>query len=245
MGDEIRQFKVAIVEDDDTAARRLTDCLARYSEENNILILSERFNNAESFLESYKPGYSVVFFDIELGGEDGMSAAKKLRSIDEIVSVIFITNMGQYAVMGYEVDALAYMLKPVLYDDLKLKLQKAFKHWDALRNTEFMVQLSNGFHRISSDNLLYVEVMGHKLRYHTIGGNIDAGGSLSSVEKLLESKGFLRCNACFLVNPKHIVCVRGYTLKIGDDELVISHPKRKEFIRKLMCYYTGGRIGDD
>lgn len=239
------QIRAAIVEDDDSAAKRLSDYLAKFSGESGISVCTERFSDAETFLDNYRPGLSVVFFDIELSGEDGMSAAKKLRAKDDIVNIIFITNMGQYARHGYEVGALAYMLKPVMYEDLRLKMQKAINIWNAKCNTEFVVSLANGFHRISSDNLLYVEVMGHKLRFHTVSGNIDAGGSLAAVEKQLENKGFLRCNSCFLVNPKHIVAVRGYIVEVGNEELVISHPKRKDFVKKLMSYYTGVGVNCD
>ena len=67
--------------------------------------------------------------------------------------------------------------------------------------------------------------------------------SREKVEKELESYGLLRCNSCYLVNPKFIRSVRGLELSIGDETLRISRPKRQQFITRLTEWFSGGGVG--
>lgn len=106
---------IAIVEDEDEAAARLAGYIDRYAEQSGQKYRVERFRNAVDFLAEYKSVYSVVFMDIQMPKMDGMSAAAELRKADKTVSIVFITNLIQYAQKGYEVDAVAYLLKPVEY----------------------------------------------------------------------------------------------------------------------------------
>lgn len=67
--------------------------------------------------------------DIELGTNhlNGMEVSKKLREIDNDVLLIFVTNMAQFAIEGYSVDALDFVVKPILYEPFKMKMEKTFK----------------------------------------------------------------------------------------------------------------------
>ena len=108
---------IAIVEDEDAAAEVLQGHIEQYAQRNGQEFQICRFHDAVEFLKDYRPLYSVVFMDIQMPHRDGMSAAEELRSVDKTVSLIFITNLVQYAQKGYEVDAIAYLLKPVSYFD--------------------------------------------------------------------------------------------------------------------------------
>lgn len=106
---------------------------------------------------------------------------------------------------------------------------------------EIIIPLTNqGLHRVSVSKLTYAEVTGYKLRYHLVDDVLETRGYLSKVETELCGWGFLRCNSCYLVNPRHIEWVRGHVAKVGKDELQISHPKRKEFIKGLAEWLAKG-----
>ena len=79
------------------------------------------------FLEKYAGDFDVLFFDVDMPGTDGLDTARRLRRMDSEVSIIFVTNMAQYAICGYEVEALDYLLKPLSYYDFALKFQKALR----------------------------------------------------------------------------------------------------------------------
>lgn len=91
-------FHIAIIEDTQSDLDRLLLHLKKYQEENLIFFQTPVFTDAESFLDKYRPIYDIVFMDIELPGKNGMTAAKKLRTLDPDVPLVFITNIAHFAV---------------------------------------------------------------------------------------------------------------------------------------------------
>lgn len=159
-------LRCAIVEDSPRELEHLKECLARYSAERDIPLETTAFGDAASFLEHYRADYDIVFMDIELPGINGMEAAHRLREIDQQVILIFVTNMAQFAVKGYEVDALDYIIKPAQYGPLSIKLDRAAQRWRAAAES-VMVALPTGTQRLLLWEIYYIEVQGHKLTYHT------------------------------------------------------------------------------
>lgn len=226
-------LRCAIVEDSPRELEHLKECLARYSAERDIPLETTAFGDAASFLEHYRADYDIVFMDIELPGINGMEAAHRLREIDRQVILIFVTNMAQFAVKGYEVDALDYIIKPAQYGPLSIKLDRATARWRAAAES-VMVALPTGTQRLLLREICYIEVQGHKLTYHTEQGAVPGSGTLQDTENRLRGKGFLRCNKCYLVNQKHIQTVTGSDVVLSNGEkLQISRLRKKEFLEEL------------
>lgn len=232
-------YNIAIVEDEDDAAALLESYIKRYSDQYGREYNIERFHNAVDFLAEYRSVYAIVFMDIQMPGMDGMSAAVELRKLDKAVSIMFITNLIQYAQKGYEVDAVAYLLKPVQYYDFALKFRKALDVYAMNEGQDITIGISSGLCRISTDKLMYVEIIRHKLMYHLVDEVIEVTGVLSKVESELGKFGFLRCNQCYLVNPKFIKSVNGLTVRVGNDVLAISRPRKNTFMTELANWYAG------
>ena len=190
-----------------------------------------------------RKGY-VVFMDIQMPGMNGMDAAAELRDRDKTVSLIFITNLVQFAQKGYEVDAVSFLVKPVSYFDFSLKFKKALDVYVMNEERSFTVKYCGGMCRISTDKLMYVEIIAHRLYYRMIDGDIEVTGVLSEAEKELSRFGFLRCNKCYLVNPRFIIGINGSDLQVGNATLQISRPRRAAFLSELAKWYAG-RGGDE
>lgn len=234
-------MKVIIVEDDPVSAGQLKDYLKRYAGESGVEFEAAHYTDAEAFLRNYKKeNPAIVFFDIELPNIDGMEAARQLRERDSAVVIVFVTKMVQYAIKGYEVNALNFLVKPVPYAEFRLKMSRAVNVARANEAKDLYVPMDSGFYRVPSDSIVFVEVEGHRLKYQLVDGVVEARGSLSDVQEKLAGHGFLRCNSCYVVNVKYIDSVKGYDLHINGYTLKISHPRRKEFMRQLMDLYTGG-----
>ncbi len=232
---------IAIVEDEDSAAEKLVESIKRYQSEFDCEFNIVRFRDAADFLDGYKAVYAVVFMDIQMPRSNGMDAAFELRKMDKSVSLIFITNLMQYAQKGYEVDAVGYILKPFTYYDFSLKFRKALDRYVMSEDRDIALDIAGGMVRISCDRLMYVEILKHRLYYHLVDDVIQTTGVLSAVEKQLESRGFLRCNNCYLVNPQFVVSVKGSTVTVGNDELAISRPRRAAFLTNLAQWFASGR----
>lgn len=118
-------INVAIVEDEKPAAELIGSYLQEFGRQEEEEFSVRVFGDAVSFLENYKPDFDLVFMDIMMPSIDGMRAAKKLRERDRNVQIIFVTSMSQFAVKGYEVAALDFIVKPVSYFDFCIKMRRA------------------------------------------------------------------------------------------------------------------------
>lgn len=230
---------IAIVEDEDDAAKQLLSYIDRYAATYSQQYHAVRFHSAEDFLADYKAIYAVVFMDIQMAGINGMDAAEQLRKVDKTVSIIFISNLVQYAQKGYEVDAVSFLVKPVSYFDFSLKFRKALDIYVMNEERSITIKYRGGLARISTDKLMYVEIIAHRLYYHLIDGDLEVTGVLSEVEQELAAYGFLRCNKCYLVNPKFVLGVKGSDVQVGDTTLQISRPRRAAFLAELANWYAG------
>ncbi len=234
-------IKIAIVEDDLLYANQLKQFLDRYMEENNLEIKAVHYQDGMDIVENYTPVWDIILLDIEMPLLDGMSSAERIRKIDSSVILIFITNMAQYAIRGYAVDALDYVLKPINYYAFSLKLRKACRILEE-RSSMSVILTSNGASRkIPIADIRFIEVEDHQLVYHTAQGDFREFGSLKKAEEGL-GQGFARCNHCYLVNLRYVEGVKNDCVIIGNQELKISRAKKKEFMQQLSDYYRfGGR----
>ena len=107
--------QACIVEDSAADAERLKKCVERFAQERKESISVRVYKDGIDFLSNYRPEADVVFLDVEMPILSGIEVAHKLRNIDPYVCIIFVTNMVQYALRGYEVSALDYVIKPISY----------------------------------------------------------------------------------------------------------------------------------
>lgn len=229
-------IRIAICDDEKEAADLFRQNLARYTAEHGVDFTVSHFCNAITFLENYKPVYDIVFMDIKMPDMDGLTAAKHLRKLDPSVILIFLTNLAQYAVNGYEVNALDFIIKPISYYTLVLKLERALDRLSSEHGIEVAVSMDDTVVKIRAVDLKYIEVQGHNLVFHTVKGDYKSYGTLKKIEEKLTAADFVRCNACYLVNMKYVTAIRGDTAYLGETELHISHSKRKDFVRLVNNY---------
>lgn len=234
-------IKIAIVDDDNTFVEQVNRFIDRFMQETKTECILSRYTSGMDFVSDYNPIYDIIFLDIEMPMMDGMETATRLRQIDQDVSIIFVTNMMQMAIKGYEVKALDFMVKPITYLNFAQKLKKAIDYVQRNYNHNIVLKTQDGFKKISIRDVKYVEVFGHSLIYHTQQGDIQVRGVLSQVESELETYSFLRCSNCFLVNLRYVDNFTSTSVEIGGVELPISRRKKKEFSEGLTDYLGGGR----
>ena len=233
-------IRVAIVEDEDIAARQLEQCLQQYESGHDIRFSSCRFRDALEFLEQYQPLYDLIFMDIGMPGLDGMEAAVRLRAMDSVTPLIFVTSMVQYAVRGYEVDALDFVVKPVRYPTFELKLRRALRAAEMRRGQEVQISVGGVTRVMPSADICYIEVMDHDLTYHTQREEIRTRGKLSAVEQRLPADTFSRCSVSFLINLRYVERYSGESVWVAGRKIPLSRGKKKELMAALAAYLGRG-----
>lgn len=238
-------IKIAIVEDDLVQCRELNDHLKEYFNGINKAISVESFESGDKFLETFEPHkFHMIFMDIEMPGTDGMTVSKKLRKMDENVLLLFVTNLAQYALESYEVYAFDYIVKPVNYFNLALKMKRAVGALKNLDNATIITNTTKGQVVLDVSQIRYVEVMKHNIIYHTTKGDYLVGyDSMKAVREKLEKYDFVLCDRSFLVNLKYVTGINKDDLYLGDDVLKITKSRRAEFTLALTKYFSAEANG--
>lgn len=227
---------VAIVEDDDNEAERIKSYLIRYGKENDETFNVMHFSDGLEFLDKIRPEVDAVFMDIEMPFLNGIEAARKLRQSDLSVPIVFITNLKQYALKGYEVEAMDFLVKPVAYAAFSTMMSRVCARLAMRIDDKIFIQNAQGGFKIKISDIFYVEVIKHYVIFHTPRGEVKMWGSLSDIEKRLPDKKFARCNNCYLINLKYVDKIEGNDLYIGSEVLAVSRGKKQEFMKKLLDY---------
>ena len=221
--------------------RETVGCLNRYAGEEKIELEISTFSNGLEFLDKFTCGcFDLIFMDIKMPNSNGMGIAHDVRKLDADVGIIFLTNLTQYAIKGYEVEALDYMVKPVEYAIFRAKLAKALGRIKKRSVAYITLNRKSELIKISVDKLVYVESMGHRAIYHLTDEDITAWESMAEVEAKLSKYHFSRCNNSYCVNLRYVEAVRGDIATVGKTELKISRGRYKSFMDDLTVFFSGG-----
>ena len=229
-------IRIAVVEDDAAYRQLLGDYLKQYEKDRGEKFRVTNFADGDEIAEDYRADYDIILMDIELTFMDGMTAAEKIRERDQEVVIIFITNMPQYAMKGYTVDALDYVLKPVSYYAFSQRIDRALSRMEKRRKTFLSVPIRGGIRKVDVSGLMYVEVQDHDLVYHMRGETFVTKGALSDVEEMLKGQPFFRCGKSYLINLEYVEKVQNSEAMIGEDWIPVSRPKRKALMDALNTY---------
>lgn len=233
-------MRIALVDDDVELTRQLAGQIARYAQERGIHLESRCFSSADDFLAHYRSQFDIVFLDIEMQGTDGMTAAEKLRRVDQNVVLLFVTNMAQYAVRGYEVQALDYLLKPVPYDTLVYKLQRAIAQVQRQERNAILLQSGADRYGVDTREILYFESQRHTLLCHTQRQVFSMRSTMKAAQAQVAGLPFAKCNSCYLVNLAFVEAVEGHRLTLTTgQQLDISRGRKAEFLSAYARYLGG------
>lgn len=232
-------YHIAIVEDEMEFAVQLQEFLEQYKKEHDLQLKISVFGDGAEILKDYQPLYDIILLDIEMPQVNGMDAAEQIRGMDPGVVLMFITNMASYAIRGYEVGALDFVMKPVTYYTFSMKFARALKRVRQKERQQILLTLSDGVKKFGIHQIYYVEVQNRLLHYHTDEGEFVVRGTMQSAEQMLAPYSFVKCNHWYMVNLMHVSQVRKNMVTVGGTELEISRRNRSAFL-KALTEYVGG-----
>lgn len=235
---ELIMINLAIVEDEDSYAKQLTEYIEKYQSESGNMFKVTRFKDGDEITNGYKPVFDIILMDIEMKLMDGMTAAEEIRRLDSDVVIMFITNMTNYAIRGYQVDALDYVLKPVSYFAFSQKLGRAISKIKRSPST-ISIDMASGVKKLSVDDIFYIESEGHNLNFYTTTGSFTIRSKLSDYEAHLSPYNFFRSNKGYLVNLKYVDGVENGACLIAGKKLLISRSRKSDFMSALTNYMAG------
>lgn len=230
-------IRIAIVEDERHYKEQLIEYLHTFEQEENLKIEIENYSDGDSIVENYHAQFDIILMDIQMGLMDGMSAAEEIRKMDPKVVIIFITNMPQFAIKGYAVDALDYILKPISYFQFSERLKRAIDRMEKRETHYFTIKLSEGVKRLKVSDILYVENQGHNLIFCTKEDEFITSGAMKDLEEELSSYNFFRGHRGFLMNLQHVEGLKGNYANVRGIELPIGRTKRKALLEALSKYW--------
>ncbi|MDU1538258.1 MAG: LytTR family DNA-binding domain-containing protein [Paeniclostridium sordellii] len=221
-------IKIAICEDKKEQQELLKTYINQIFEALYIKYKLEIFNSGEELLENYQNDTDVLLLDIQMGQINGMDTARKIRSIDDKVEIIFITSLIEYALEGYEVRAYRYLIKPVKYENLKENIINCIKEVD-IKNKYIIVKEQGNQIKLDINEITYVEVQKETITIHTLNEVYKTNGTMINIEKDIDCDRFFRCHKSFLVNLEHIKSIKQYTAILeNSEEVPVSRYRFKE-----------------
>jgi len=229
----MENIKTIVVEDEPLAR----EGLKAYIREIGFLELVASCENAleaNTALHTFQP--SLMFLDIQMPKITGIDF---LKSLVQPPLVIFTTAYPNYALQGFDLDVVDYLVKPYPFDRFLKAVNKAkdilqLKKHSLGQNTDMLdhvyVKADSRFERINFEDILYVEGMENYVSIHTRQGRLITMMTMKSMEELLPERRFLRVHKTYIVALEKVTAVDGNQLCIGDKKLPISRQRRNEIL---------------
>lgn len=232
------QLRIAIVENEPESIRQLKEQIFIWSHEkgSGIELSFQKFAEGEVLLQTDASDYHVIFMDIQLDGQlNGVETATRLRQQGVDSELVFLTSFQSYALSGYRVGAIAYIIKPVAFLDLKPCMDRVLER---IQKVCFVHRGSGIEKQIPYEDILYFQSSGHYIEIVTKDNKYRQKGKL---ETIMEHSPpyFVRCHRINIVNVRWIDEIRKNEIRFrapghSDYVLSISSTYRAEVSRIFM-----------
>lgn len=231
-------YRIAICDDEPVFAENLQRQVDRILFSQEIEYSVTVFSDARLLLcelENHPDAFQLVLLDIMLGGANGIDIAKTLRSHKSRVSIIFITASPSFALDGYSVRPIQYLLKPV--DPEKLREAVLFDYSQNFTRKKLLVSSGERTYSVFFYDITYIEVYGHTLKIHTKKNAVECSGPLKDLEGILPDC-FLRCHKSYLANLERVSDIKRYAFTLDTGERVPIGKERYLSVQNAFVAYA-------
>ncbi len=237
-------MRVAVVDDEKRERDTLRAYLNRFAGGTSSRFDVDEFPSGDALLDDFRLVYDIILFDVDMPGTNGISTARQVRELDESVTILFITNMAQYAINAFEVEAADYIIKPVEYFDFAMKFRRAIKRAVRRSQRELTLDTVDGLQKINISSIIYVEALSHYLTYHikrqdATSARIEVRGSIGEHEAMLKPYNFCRIHKSYLVNLAHVDVIRTFEVSVDGMGIPIGRRYKRGLMQEYLRYVRG------
>jgi DNA-binding LytR/AlgR family response regulator len=235
----MKPIRCAIIDDEPIARQILDDFISQ----DDRLVVSGNYKNAKEAISGLdKNPADLLFLDINMPGLTGFQF---LKTMTNPPAVIFTTAYREYAMEGFEANAIDYLLKPIAIERFLLAVNKTWKFLrpavmenDSMSITKenedfFFVKADGGLVKIFFEEILYIEALKEYVKIVTKDKSVITYHTISGLEEKLPAGKFYRIHRSYIVNIKAITSIEGFTVKIDKAELPISRNERDAFLELI------------
>jgi len=230
-------MRIAICEDEDKYAEQLAGYINEWAKGKNTAAEIFRFAAAEKFLYEWEDSenYDLLFLDIKMGSMTGMELAKIIRKTNRDVAIIFATNMKEYAVHGYSVDAMQFLLKPVQKDECLACLDRVYQS-DRPKKYFLFTDIDKTI-RIAHSDIIYIEKFAHNAEMKTVRGAYTFRKTMAQLLGELGDNLFAQCHKSYIINIRHMESLsKTYAVMSDGSEIPLSKTAVKEINERFYKY---------
>lgn len=228
-----------IIVDDEPVAREILE--RHLSKINSIEVLGLCKNAIEAFNIISTEQVDLIFLDINMPEISGLSFAK---SINKDIKIIFTTAYREYAVDGFDLQAVDYLLKPISFERLLQGIDKYLnenqqspitvnKEIKQEKSESIFVRSERKMIRINFPEILYIESLADYIKIHLTDKTVVTRETISSIEAQLPQSDFLRVHRSFIVSIKAIDSFTNELIEIGKKQIPISRSYKDGVLKKL------------
>lgn len=234
-------IRIAFCDDEIGTLNEINGLVDLYRIEHQQEIVCEAFYSPLELLAEIEKGLrlDILFLDIIMPGEDGISVAKEIRQYDDSVKIIFLTSSSEFAVESYTVGAYFYQMKPICTEKFFHLLDSVIAECEEVQHRSLILHRKNGVMRIHLEKLVYCEVIGRTLMFHLENGKVlESVGCMDELcTKLSPYDNFMRPHRSFLVNMEYIQGISHKTIRMDNQiEIPIPHGRCSEIKNKYLEY---------
>jgi DNA-binding LytR/AlgR family response regulator len=220
--------------------------LEMYVNKTPFLNLTGKFNNAVSAMEQYEKGkVDIIFLDIQMPDVNGLEFAHMIEN--SYTRIVFTTAFSKYALDGYKVNAIDYLLKPFSYADFLVAAKKALTWFELITHKKDLPEKeensSNGIFvksdykliQIQYNDILYIEGLKDYVKIYTLNNPnpILTLMNLKTLEEDLPKDRFIRVHRSFIVQKNKIDSIKRNRISIGKNEIPIGETYRHNLIQGI------------
>lgn len=233
-------IRIAICDDNELDLIKLEKsikyCFLNFESDYSI---STYFTGGFFLREMYTKEFDIVFLDVFLGTSDGIEISKKLREINSNTVIIFMSSKQTEVFRSFDVSPLAYLIKPLTYEDIYNTLEKALNKLKFEKGYKITFRYGNGYYTVFTDDIIYFESTLRVINIHTKTKCYRFYGKLSDIESTLNDKNFVRCHQSYIVNMQYIQKIEKNCIYTITGEIIKISRGKSQSVKEKMLEFIG------